>query len=245
MQKKYLLNEIKMLIEQNKELQTKINELNNSIKERDSKIESLNFELQNQAVNQVENQHDSQAYYQDENQEQIDELNNKIKSMESLIDRLTRESVEDKDKIDQLLFQIEENASVGEPIQDEEFLEKRENYYNNNNSYNNNYNNNYNYNNFSNDENYTPIDFGEEINYASTQIGKVIVKISEFCNKIASSNNENARELINLALGRGEVFKADVMTVLQSDVPFDEKASIIEEKIKDVDSYIISLYGQF
>ena len=95
-----------------------------------------------------------------------------------------------------------------------------------------------------NDECITPIEFGEEINYASAQIGKVIVKISDFCNNMVSTNNQNARELINLALGRGEVFKADVMTVLQSNVSFNDKSSIIEDKIKDVDSYIISLYGQ-
>jgi len=204
--KKYLLNEIQMLIEQNKELQTKINLLNKSIQERDVLIESLN----------------SNAINKDE----ISELYNTINSMKSLIDDMTLESVEDKDKIKNLILKIEENSLNNQPGQAKVAIEQGELSYNNN------------------DENFVPIEFGDEINYASAQIGKVIVKISDFCNNMVSNSNQNARELINLALGRGEVFKSDVMTVLQSNSSFNEKANIIQDKIKDVDSYIISLYGQ-
>jgi len=196
-----------MLIEQNKELQIKINELNKLNKEQDSVIESLSSNVINK--------------------DETAELYDTIKNMKSLIDEMTLESVEDKDQIKHLLLQIEENDSNNKPEQVKEVGERQELSYNNNN-----------------DESFIPIECGNEINYASAQIGKVIVKISDFCNTMVSTNNPDVRELINLALGRGEVFKSDVMSVLQSDAPFNEKANFIEDKIKDVDSYIISLYGQ-
>jgi len=215
-----------MLIEQNKELQIKINELNKSIKERDSKLESINNTIDNDEIIDKEQDDNLESISSNtiDNYE-ITELYNKIESMESLIDQMTRESNDDKEKINQLISLLEENQLNDEPYQAIETTEQKEIFKNN-------------------DEFFTPTDFGKEINYASTQIGKVIVKISDFCNNMVSTNDQNARELINLALGRGEVFKADVMNVLQSNASFNDKESIIEDKIKDVDSYITSLYGQ-
>lgn len=57
----------------------------------------------------------------------------------------------------------------------------------------------------------------EVLSSASESIGRVVLKCAEVCNAFAAAGNQNSKDLINLALGRTEVFKSDVLALVSSE----------------------------
>lgn len=85
----------------------------------------------------------------------------------------------------------------------------------------------------------------EEIDYAASVIGKSVVEVTKVCNKItADSNGNDTKELINLALGRNEVFKSSVFGILCEGIDFEEKKRKIEDERKDAFDYFASILAQ-
>lgn len=58
---------------------------------------------------------------------------------------------------------------------------------------------------------------------ASEVIGRVVLKCAEVCNTFAAASNMNSKDLINLALGRTEVFKSDVLSLVSKEELSDER----------------------
>ncbi len=90
-----------------------------------------------------------------------------------------------------------------------------------------------------------PVEFSEEMKFAATAIGSVVVEVTKVCNKLTEScDNENKKELVNLALGRSEVFKAQVLKILESEVGFPEKQNMIEQERREAFDYFDSIIAQ-
>ena len=56
-----------------------------------------------------------------------------------------------------------------------------------------------------------------KLDSASSAIGRVVLKCTEACNTFVSAGDINSKDLINLALGRTEVFKSEVLSLATSD----------------------------
>ena len=65
---------------------------------------------------------------------------------------------------------------------------------------------------------YKPLLNESVLKISSSAIGRVVLKSAELCNKFANDNNINSKDLINLALGRTEVFKSEVLELSTQDI---------------------------
>lgn len=90
----------------------------------------------------------------------------------------------------------------------------------------------------------TPTEFSNDMQYAASAIGKVVVEVSKICDKLSGSNDSNKKELINLALGRSEVFKSQILYIVQSDAESELKQKMIEQEKKDAFDYFDSIIAQ-
>ena len=84
----------------------------------------------------------------------------------------------------------------------------------------------------------------DEINNAASIIGSVVLKCAEYCNKFTSDGGINAKDLVNLALGRTEVFKSEVLQIISSDETNDTKNRMINEGKDAVYDYFELLLKQ-
>lgn len=83
-----------------------------------------------------------------------------------------------------------------------------------------------------------------EVNNASTVIGEVVLKCAELCNEFTELGGQNAKDLINLALGRTEVFKSDVLEIVSNDDSETDKEKAITDKVNSVYEYFELLKKQ-
>ena len=80
---------------------------------------------------------------------------------------------------------------------------------------------------------------------ASEAIGRVVVKCAELCNHFASIGSPNSKDLVNLALGRTEVFKSDLLSLISDNEQNEETlSSEIERREADVVEYFDLLLSQ-
>ncbi len=80
---------------------------------------------------------------------------------------------------------------------------------------------------------------------ASESIGRVVVKCAELCNHFATAGSTNSKDLINLALGRTEVFKSDLLSLVSGEEQSEERLSAeIKLKETDVSEYFDLLLSQ-
>lgn len=88
------------------------------------------------------------------------------------------------------------------------------------------------------------IPVNREMQYASEAIGDIVVKCATLCNEFAKQGGPTCRELINLALGRTEVFKADCLTIASSNTSFSVKKECVDRIKADTEDYFESLRAQ-
>ena len=90
----------------------------------------------------------------------------------------------------------------------------------------------------------TPTEFSNDMQYAASAIGKVVVEVTKICDRLKGSNDPNKKELINLALGRSEVFKSQILYIVQSDAESELKQKMIEQEKEDAFDYFDSIIAQ-
>lgn len=88
------------------------------------------------------------------------------------------------------------------------------------------------------------VELSDDINSGAQIIGKVVLKCAELCNEFSEKGGQNAKDLINLALGRTEVFKSEVLQIISSDQTEQEKTTNVNEKLNSVYEYFEMLYKQ-
>lgn len=84
----------------------------------------------------------------------------------------------------------------------------------------------------------------DETQYGADIIGKIVVRATE-CNNILSLNSKaDSRTLINLILGKTELAKADVLSVISDDCNFDTKKSKMDTIMNEAFEYFESVMAQ-
>lgn len=87
--------------------------------------------------------------------------------------------------------------------------------------------------------------FKEDFLYASKTIGKIVVSAAKCCNKLSlPPNTVQNKELINLILGRTEVAKAQILKVLNSESPFEDKKILIDNELLTAEDYFNGIMAQ-
>ena len=79
---------------------------------------------------------------------------------------------------------------------------------------------------------------------SSSAIGRVVLKSAELCNKFANDNNINSKDLINLALGRTEVFKSEVLELTTQDISEELLTAELNLKETEIIEYFELLLKQ-
>lgn len=85
---------------------------------------------------------------------------------------------------------------------------------------------------------------GDCAEYASELIGKIVLRSAEVCNTFAESGGQNAKDLINLAIGMTEVFKADALSIVTEKISDEDKNSKLLEKYTAATEYFDLLLTQ-
>lgn len=80
---------------------------------------------------------------------------------------------------------------------------------------------------------FKPIFNESVLKISSSAIGRVVLKCAELCNTFANENNINSKDLINLALGRTEVFKSEVLQLASQEM--SEESLLAELKLKETE----------
>ncbi|MBE6799225.1 MAG: hypothetical protein E7525_05575 [Ruminococcaceae bacterium] len=73
-------------------------------------------------------------------------------------------------------------------------------------------------------------DYGAAVELASAAIGEVVLECTELCAFFAENGGSNAKDLINLALGRTEVFKGEALGIIEESDDTSYTVSQLGEK---------------
>ena len=85
----------------------------------------------------------------------------------------------------------------------------------------------------------------DDTEYAAKVIGECVVEVTRVCNIIATSNQDSTKkELVNLALGRTEVLKSQILRILDTQNSFEEKKDLIENEKQEAYDYLNSITAQ-
>lgn len=83
-------------------------------------------------------------------------------------------------------------------------------------------------------------DYGAAVELASAAIGEVVLQCTELCAFFAENGGSNAKDLINLALGRTEVFKGEALSIVEE---LSDTAAVVsklnEKKSSTLDYFAI------
>ena len=87
-------------------------------------------------------------------------------------------------------------------------------------------------------------DYGTGVDMASEAIGTVVLKCSELCAHFAEAGGPNAKDLINLALGRTEVFKSEALSVIEAIDDITEISAELSKRMENTFDYFDLLKKQ-
>ncbi len=68
-----------------------------------------------------------------------------------------------------------------------------------------------------------------DMEYASAVIGKIVVAAAEHSNKLTIGGDDSKMELVNLILGKTEMAKAEILSVIEGEDNFDIKCAKIDQ----------------
>ena len=83
-----------------------------------------------------------------------------------------------------------------------------------------------------------------DMEYAAKVIGQIVVSAAEYSNKLTVGGNDSRKELVNLILGKTELAKAEILTVTQTDEPYEAKAHKIDAVAAVTKEYFESVLAQ-
>ncbi len=85
----------------------------------------------------------------------------------------------------------------------------------------------------------------DELEYAAKVIGICVVEVTKVCNKLtADGQDETKKELVNLALGRNEVLKSEILKIMNMEIEFSQKKDLIERERQETFDYFDSIIAQ-
>ena len=87
-------------------------------------------------------------------------------------------------------------------------------------------------------------DADENIVSASSVIGKIVLECAELCNLFTKEGGQNAKDLVNLALGRTEVFKSEILQLVTENEDFNDAKTEVNLKVASIREYFDLLKKQ-
>lgn len=88
------------------------------------------------------------------------------------------------------------------------------------------------------------ITLGEDVEYGSKIIGEIVIQSALTSNKLKEINHPNIKELVNLILGRTEVSKGEILSIISSEVSIEAKIQMINDVKAQVFEYFNSVLEQ-
>lgn len=83
-----------------------------------------------------------------------------------------------------------------------------------------------------------------DMEYAAKVIGQIVVSAAEYSNKLTVGGDDSRKELVNLILGKTEMAKAEILTVIQSNEPYEAKSHKIDAVAAVTKEYFESVLAQ-
>ena len=84
-----------------------------------------------------------------------------------------------------------------------------------------------------------------EVDYGASVIGKTVIEATKCCNTVTEGGNpELAKELVNLILGRTEVAKSEILSIVSSEENFEAKKQKIDAQYENAVDYFNSVTAQ-
>ncbi len=83
-----------------------------------------------------------------------------------------------------------------------------------------------------------------DMEYASTVIGKIVVAAAEHSNRLTIGGDDSKMELVNLILGKTEMAKAEILSVIESDDSFEIKCAKMDQIADTSKEYFKSVAAQ-
>lgn len=83
-----------------------------------------------------------------------------------------------------------------------------------------------------------------DVDYASDVIGELVLEAASGSNKLTANGDNSNRELVNLILGKTEVAKAEILSVVSEDTDFESKKQKIEVIKAETLDYFKSILAQ-
>ena len=84
-----------------------------------------------------------------------------------------------------------------------------------------------------------------DVDYGAAVIGKTVIEATKCCNSVTESGNpELSKELVNLILGRTEVAKSEILSIVSSEESLDTKKQKIDSQYENAVDYFISVTAQ-
>ena len=83
-----------------------------------------------------------------------------------------------------------------------------------------------------------------DMEYGAQIIGKIVVCAAEYSNKLTAGGNDTHKELLNLILGKTEIAKAEILSVIESADNFDVKCEKIDKIADAAKEYFDSVLAQ-
>ena len=85
----------------------------------------------------------------------------------------------------------------------------------------------------------------DDFDYGAEIIGKIVVEAARLSNKLTGADAcENAKELVNLILGRTEVAKSEILSIVSSNADFEAKRKAIDGQYDMAIEYFKSVMAQ-
>ncbi len=85
----------------------------------------------------------------------------------------------------------------------------------------------------------------DSVNMGAEIIGKIVLSSAEYCNSLSgAAAPANAKELLNLILGRTEVAKAEILRISSLDISKEEMLSAMERELAEAEDYFKSVMAQ-
>jgi hypothetical protein len=84
----------------------------------------------------------------------------------------------------------------------------------------------------------------EALKLGAVAIGTIVQESIRYTAVISSSGSENKKELLSLIMGKGEMAKAEIFSIAQSESSEDIKRELIESTVKETVDYFKSVAAQ-
>lgn len=83
-----------------------------------------------------------------------------------------------------------------------------------------------------------------DMEYGAKVIGKIVISAAEYSNKLTIGGDDSHKELVNLILGKTEMAKAEVLSVIETEDSFDIKCAKIDQIAIVAKEYFESVLAQ-